>query len=156
MVKIRLRRMGRTHRPFYRINAVDSRTKRDGRIIENLGWYNPVDPDESRQLSVNTERAQHWMSVGAQPSDTVKDLFVRVGIYDAEARKAELKQRFGKKMKRLEEERKAAEEAAKREAEAKAAEEEAARREAEAKAAAKQAEASAEGEPEQAEASSED
>jgi small subunit ribosomal protein S16 len=135
MVRIRLKRMGRTHRPFYRINAIEKREKRDGRVLENLGWYNPVEKDESKQVSVNEERAKHWMSVGAQPSDTVKDIFVRLGLYDAGERKAELEKRFAKKIKREQEERKAAEEAARREAEAKAAEEAAAKK-AEAEAAA--------------------
>ncbi len=78
MVVLRLKRLGRTHRPFYRINAMDRRTPRDGRVIEQLGWYDPLAP-EDRQLEVNVERADYWLSVGAQPSATVKTLLKRVG-----------------------------------------------------------------------------
>ena len=78
MVVLRLKRMGRRHRPFYRINAMDKRSPRDGRVIEHLGFYDPLAPDE-RQLSINVERAGHWLSVGAQPSRTVAALLRRVG-----------------------------------------------------------------------------
>ncbi len=78
MVVLRLKRMGRRHRPFYRINAMDKRSPRDGRVIEHLGFYDPLAPDE-RQLSINVERAVHWLSVGAQPSRTVAALLRRVG-----------------------------------------------------------------------------
>ncbi len=78
MVVLRLKRMGRRHRPFYRINAMDKRSPRDGRVIEHLGFYDPLAPDE-RQLSVNVERVDHWLSVGAQPSRTVAALLRRVG-----------------------------------------------------------------------------
>lgn len=77
MVRIRLQRLGRPHRPFYRINAVDQRTKRDGKFIEEVGWYDPMVKDPSKQLSLNAERIKHWLSVGAQPSDTVADMLVR-------------------------------------------------------------------------------
>ncbi len=78
MVVLRLKRMGRRHRPFYRINAMDKRSPRDGRVIEHLGFYDPLAPEE-RQLSINVERASHWLSVGAQPSRTVASLLRRVG-----------------------------------------------------------------------------
>jgi len=123
MVRIRLKRMGRRNRPFYRINAIEKRNPRNGRIIENLGWYDPVSKDEDKQIHVDAERMQHWLSVGAQPSDTVKDILVKVGLYDAEKRKAEYQARFGAKMERETKERAAAEAAAKAEAEAKAKEE---------------------------------
>jgi small subunit ribosomal protein S16 len=77
MVVLRLKRMGRTHRPFYRLNAMDRRSPRDGRVIEELGWYDPVAP-EDRQLKINTERVDYWLSVGAQPSRTVKTLLKRI------------------------------------------------------------------------------
>ena len=77
MVVLRLKRMGRRHRPFYRINAMDKRAPRDGRVIEELGWYDPVAKDD-KQLSVNIERVDYWLSVGAQPSKTVASLLRRV------------------------------------------------------------------------------
>ncbi len=123
MVRIRLKRMGRRNRPFYRINAMDKRAPRDGRILENLGWYDPIAKDEDKQIFVKSDRIEHWLSVGAQPTDTVKDILVKVGLYDADKRKAEHQLRFGKKIEREAGERVAAEAAAKAEAEAKAKEE---------------------------------
>jgi small subunit ribosomal protein S16 len=79
MVVLRLKRLGRSGRPFYRINAIDKRAPRDGRVIEELGWFDPIAKEE-KQLSVNTERADYWLSVGAQPSDTVASLLKRVGV----------------------------------------------------------------------------
>lgn len=71
-VRLRLTRMGRKKRPFYRIVAADSRSPRDGRNIEFLGFYNPMtDPSE---LQVDLERVDYWLGVGAQPSDTVSGL----------------------------------------------------------------------------------
>lgn len=78
MVVLRLKRLGRRHRPFYRITAMDKRSPRDGRVIEELGWYDPV-ADDNRQLHVNVERADYWLSVGAQPSRTVASLLKRLG-----------------------------------------------------------------------------
>lgn len=74
-VKLRLKRIGARNTPIYRIVATDSRTKRDGRPIEELGTYNPVLPTEPN-FDLNLERAEHWLSVGAQPSDTVRS-FIR-------------------------------------------------------------------------------
>jgi len=79
MVVLRLKRLGRTHRPFYRLNAMDQRSPRDGRVIEDLGWFDPVAP-EDKQLNLNAERIDYWLSVGAQPSDTVKGLLRRINI----------------------------------------------------------------------------
>jgi len=78
MVKLRLRRMGAINQPFYRIVAVDSRKKRDGKYIESIGWYDPK-PDPS-QMKIDTERALYWLGVGAQPSDTVRSLLRKAGI----------------------------------------------------------------------------
>ena len=72
MVKLRLRRMGANDQPFYRIVAVDARVKRDGKYIESVGWYDPK-PDPSK-INIDTERAIYWLSVGAQPTDTVRSL----------------------------------------------------------------------------------
>ena len=72
-----MQRLGRTHRPFYRITAIDQRTRRNGRCIEQLGWYNPLEKDESKQLHLEEERIKYWLSVGAQPSETVRDILAR-------------------------------------------------------------------------------
>jgi small subunit ribosomal protein S16 len=88
MVRIRMQRLGRHRRPFYRINAIDKRTRRDGAAIEQLGWFDPLAPDPAKVFAFNVERIKHWLSKGAQPSDTVRDLFMKHGIYDAEAKKA--------------------------------------------------------------------
>ncbi len=78
MVKIRMKRMGMKKEPFYRIVVIDSRNARDGRAIEELGYYNPItDPSE---LKVNAERAKYWLGVGAQPSDTVRGLLKKSGV----------------------------------------------------------------------------
>jgi len=72
MVKIRLKRMGMKKAPFYRIVVSDSRTPRDGRFIEEIGYYNPV--SEPVELKVNEERAKYLLSVGAQPTETTRSL----------------------------------------------------------------------------------
>ena len=77
-VKIRLKKLGRKKRPFYRIVAIDSRFKRDGREIERLGWYDPVQINHSCKL--DEERVLHWLGQGAIPSETVKGLFRRAGL----------------------------------------------------------------------------
>jgi len=79
-VKLRLKRMGRTHRSFFRLNAMDGRAPRDGKVIEPLGWYDPCAKDPDQQVNLNAERILHWLNVGAQPSDTVADLLKRHGI----------------------------------------------------------------------------
>ena len=71
-VKIRLKRMGSNKKPFYRIVVADSRAPRDGRFIEEIGYYNPV--SEPKQIKINDEKAQKWLGVGAQPTETVKKL----------------------------------------------------------------------------------
>lgn len=68
-VKIRLKRMGKIRAPFYRIVIADSRTKRDGRVIEEIGTYNPK--TEPSTIHVDSERAQYWLGVGAQPTESV-------------------------------------------------------------------------------------
>ncbi len=76
-VRLRLKRMGRRHRPYYRVTAVDGRKPRDGRVIEELGSYDPLLADESKQITLNRERIDYWISVGAQPSETVAGLIRR-------------------------------------------------------------------------------
>jgi small subunit ribosomal protein S16 len=70
--------MGANNQPFYRIVAVDSRVKRDGKYIECVGWYDPKPKD--LKLNVETDRAIYWLSVGAQPTDTVRSLLRRAGV----------------------------------------------------------------------------
>ena len=77
-VKIRLKKLGRKKRPFYRIVAIDSRFKRDGREIERLGWYDPVQANHS--CSLDEDRILHWLEEGAIPSETVKGLFKKAGL----------------------------------------------------------------------------
>ncbi|MDO4721088.1 MAG: 30S ribosomal protein S16 [Peptostreptococcaceae bacterium] len=78
MVKIRLRRMGGHKRPFYRIIVADSRSPRDGRFIEEVGYYNPL--TEPKTIKIDQEKAEKWLKVGAQPTDVVKHLFKKSGI----------------------------------------------------------------------------
>ncbi len=80
MVKLRMKRMGRRHRAFFRINAIDQRSPRDGRVIEELGWYDPLAKDSDGQVNLDRERVEYWLSVGAQPSETVRDLLKKNGI----------------------------------------------------------------------------
>ncbi|MBC7545678.1 MAG: 30S ribosomal protein S16 [Candidatus Sericytochromatia bacterium] len=80
MVRIRLKRIGSIKRPFYRIVVIDQHVRRDGRPLEEIGYYNPrTDPKE---LKINTESAVKWLKVGAQPTDTVEALFKKGGVYD--------------------------------------------------------------------------
>lgn len=79
-VKLRMTRMGRRHRPFFRINAVESRNPRDGRILEKLGHYDPIEKDPAKQIVLDKERAQYWLDKGAVPSDTVSEILLRQGI----------------------------------------------------------------------------
>ncbi len=77
-VKIRLKRMGAKKDPFYRIVAADSRFPRDGRFIEAIGYYNPT--TKPAEVKINEEIAMKWLNNGAQPSDTVRNLFSQAGI----------------------------------------------------------------------------
>lgn len=77
-VRIRLRRMGAKKRPFYRIVVADSRFPRDGRVIEEIGYYNPI--VQPAEIKVDADKARAWLSTGAQPSDTVKSLLKNQGI----------------------------------------------------------------------------
>ena len=81
MVMIRLRRTGKTKQPSYRVVITDSRAPRDGKFIEIIGHYLPV--RQPKVLSINTERARYWLSVGAQPSDVVVRLLKQVNVFDA-------------------------------------------------------------------------
>ncbi len=78
-VKIRLKRMGQKKRPFYRVVVADSRSPRDGRNIDEIGHYNPV--SEPVDVKIDEEKAIKWLNDGAQPTETVRDLFKKHGVY---------------------------------------------------------------------------
>lgn len=80
-VKIRLKRMGAKKSPFYRVVVADSRAPRDGRFIEQIGYYNPVAKPEA-EVKINEELALKWLSEGAKPSDTVRNLFSQAGLME--------------------------------------------------------------------------
>lgn len=84
MVRIRMQRLGRRHRPFYRINAVDIRTRRNGKVLENLGHYNPMDPDTAKQVVLKTDKIMAWIEKGAQPSETVMDMLGNAGLLEGD------------------------------------------------------------------------
>lgn len=79
-VKIRLRRMGAKKAPFYRVVVADSRYPRDGRFIEEIGYYNPT--TEPAQVKIDAEAAKKWIGNGAQPTETVRDLLKKQGVID--------------------------------------------------------------------------
>uniref|UniRef100_A0A0C9QKX2 TSA: Wollemia nobilis Ref_Wollemi_Transcript_29887_1148 transcribed RNA sequence n=1 Tax=Wollemia nobilis TaxID=56998 RepID=A0A0C9QKX2_9CONI len=80
-VRLRFARMGHSHRPFYRVVAADSKAKRDGKFLEILGYYDPLTrKDGSKHMGINFERTKYWLSVGAQPTETVERLFYRAGL----------------------------------------------------------------------------
>ena len=106
--RIRLRRMGSNKRPFFRVVVADQRSPRDGRFIENIGKYHPL--EDPSLIDIDQERALHWLRVGAQPSDQVRNLMQKTGIWDefvrerpsagaAPAKEREQKERISKKAK---------------------------------------------------------
>ncbi len=72
-----MQRLGRSRRPFYRIQVLDQRERRNGAAIEQLGWYDPIAKDPAKQVELNEERVKYWISVGAQPSETVMDMLAK-------------------------------------------------------------------------------
>jgi len=80
-VRIRLKRIGRRNRPFYRMCVFDGRTRRDGRPVEELGSYDPRGTTVAEKIRVNRQRAHYWISVGAQPSETCASLLRKVGVF---------------------------------------------------------------------------
>lgn len=86
-VKIRMRRMGAKKNPFYRIVVADSRSPRDGRFIEEIGYYDPV--KQPAVVKIDEAKAQDWIKKGAQLSDTAKSLFVKAGIIPSQAKNKE-------------------------------------------------------------------
>ena len=98
-VKLRLKRMGAKQKPFYRIVAADSRTKRDGKFLENIGTYNPI--KVPAEIKVDEEKALYWLSKGAIPTDTVRSILSKNGIMkkfaDSKVKKATPKKETAKK-----------------------------------------------------------
>ncbi|MCF6157133.1 MAG: 30S ribosomal protein S16 [wastewater metagenome] len=79
-VRLRMMRMGRRNRPYYRIGAFDAREERDGRAIENLGTYDPIESDKEKQVTLKKERVEYWLKVGAKPTESVASILKRFGI----------------------------------------------------------------------------
>jgi small subunit ribosomal protein S16 len=105
-LKIRLARAGTKKRPFYHIVIADARSPRDGRFIEKLGTFNPLlDKTAENRVVLNTERAQHWVSVGAQPTDRVARFLDAAGLLKREARNNPTKGEPGTKAKERAEEK---------------------------------------------------
>ena len=89
-VKIRLRRMGSNKNPFYRIIVADSRAPRDGRFIEELGYYDPL--TKPKTVKIDNEKALKWISNGAKPTDTVDRLFRENNVYEGKAKEAKVEE----------------------------------------------------------------
>ena len=79
-VKIRLTRLGKKKNPFYRVVIADARAPRDGRFVEEIGYYNPL--TEPAEIKIDADKAKQWLKNGAQPTDTVKALLKKSGIVD--------------------------------------------------------------------------
>lgn len=95
-VKIRMKKMGRKHRPFFRICATDSRNPRDGRVIEELGTYDPMIVDTDARTTLDVERVAYWLGVGAKPTEKVGILIKKYGpngthLKESEAARSKLK-----------------------------------------------------------------
>jgi small subunit ribosomal protein S16 len=97
-LKIRLARGGTKKRPYYSIVIADARSPRDGRFIEKIGTYNPMLPKDAQRVTLNTERAAHWVSVGAQATDRVARFLDQAGIAKRTPRNNPTKAVPGKKM----------------------------------------------------------
>ncbi len=96
-VVIRMKRTGRRNRPCYRISVAHKSFARNGRTLDNLGVYDPASPKEELRLTLNVERAQFWLSQGAMPSDTVRSIFKRQGVY-TDAKPKAIRKRPGRKV----------------------------------------------------------
>lgn len=100
-VKIRLRQQGRTNRPFYRVVLTDSRNPRDGRYVETLGWYNPLEAESEKNLNLKNDRIQYWVGQGAIMSEKAEALITRANPAMIKAKKEkELAKRAKQKEKR--------------------------------------------------------
>ncbi|MEQ8820940.1 MAG: 30S ribosomal protein S16 [Sumerlaeia bacterium] len=96
MVKIRLTRIGRRKAPFYRVVVADSRRKRDGKFIEIVGRYQPLQSEAAKQIEIFEERALYWLHQGAQPTDTVRSILRKAGVmktYDDQKKAAKAEQK---------------------------------------------------------------
>ena len=82
MVKMRLQRFGKRNQPYYRIVVADSRRARDGKYLEVIGFYNPRKDKQEDQVDINEERALTWLSSGAQPTDTVRNILSKQGVME--------------------------------------------------------------------------
>lgn len=113
-VSIRLSRGGSKKRPYYRIVVADARSPRDGNFIEKIGTYNPLlAKDDAKRVTIDTDRAKHWLSVGAQPTDRVARFFDAAGLKERAARNNPTKGKPGEKaLERIEEQEKKAADAA--------------------------------------------
>ena len=96
-VVIRMKRTGRRNRPCYRISVADSRSPRDGRTLETLGLYDPLCKNTDQQTTLNVDRARHWLSNGAQPSDTVRSILKRMGVFEDFSIEKKRRRRPGRK-----------------------------------------------------------
>lgn len=97
-LKIRLARGGSKKRPFYRVVVAEATSPRDGRFVEKIGTYNPLlEQDNAERLVLNKERAQYWLSVGAQPSDRVNSFFTNLGLVTASEKREQTKKGLPKK-----------------------------------------------------------
>lgn len=95
-LKIRLSRGGAKKRPFYRIVIADSRSPRDGRFIEKIGTYNPMLPQDAQRVTLDAERAKHWLGHGATPTDRVALLLADAGLMEKPSRREQSKQHLPK------------------------------------------------------------
>ncbi len=102
-VRIRLKKMGRKHRPFFRVCAMDARAPRDGRVIEELGTYDPIVPETDARAILNADRIDYWMSVGAQPTPKVGVLIRKYGKDGThlDAQKAAIERLGGRRQKAI-------------------------------------------------------
>ena len=96
-LKLRLARAGTKKRPYYHIVLADARSPRDGRFIEKIGNYDPMLADESKRVNIDAERAKHWLSVGAQPTDRVLRFLDTAGVLKREPRSNPERAKPGKK-----------------------------------------------------------
>ena len=100
-VRLRLRRMGRRNRPFYRISAMDAHEERDGKTVEDIGTYDPL-AEEGKKVVLKTDGASYWLSVGARPTESCAALLKQSGVKIPEWRKKKIAKRVQKRRKRKE------------------------------------------------------
>jgi len=110
-VVIRMKRTGRRNRPCYRITVAERRAPRDGLTLESLGLYVPIAAKAEAQLTLDVERAKYWVAQGAQPSETVRSIFERQGVYEGRPAKKKRERPGRKKRTKTRERRQAAKQA---------------------------------------------